>query len=159
MKLVLVKSNAIPTPLLCVALTAVLWLAMGESTLLRAAQGAPAITTAPASATKCPGQSVTFTVVATGNAPLGYQWRKDGIALAAATNTAYSITFVSAADAGSYTVVVSNSVGTVTSAAATLTVNTAVSASPLTNLVRSVGANAVFSTTASGTGPFSYAWD
>src|ERR1035441_1574116 len=153
MNLVPMNSNVIPNRLLCVVLTSALWLDIGEFTLLRAAQSAPAITTAPASATKCPGQSVTFTVVVTGNAPLSYQWRKNGIALAAATNTAYSITSVSAADAGSYTVVVSNSVGTATSAAATLTVNTAVSASPLTNLVRPVGANAVFSTTASGTGP------
>ncbi len=101
---------------------------------------------------------MTFSVVATGNAPLSYQWQKNGTALAGATNTAYNITAVSATDAGSYTVVVSNAVGTATSAAATLTVNTVVSISPLTNLVRSVGANAVFGTTASGTGPFSYAW-
>ncbi|NUQ56155.1 MAG: immunoglobulin domain-containing protein, partial [Dehalococcoidia bacterium] len=72
----------------------------------------------------------TFTVVATGTAPLTYQWRKDNVDLvdsaghiAGATTATLTITDALLTDAGSYTVVVTNQVTNVTSAAATLTVN------------------------------------
>ncbi|MGD0258717.1 MAG: VWA domain-containing protein, partial [Verrucomicrobiota bacterium] len=152
------SSRLIPKLQLRVTLTALVWLLIGPSAMWSASACAPVITNSPACATKCPGANVTFSVTA-GPVPLGYQWRKNGNPLAGATTSTYSITSVSSTDAGSYSVVVSNTAGTATSASATLTVNTATSASPLTNLVRSVGANALFSTSASGTGPFSYVWD
>ena len=92
--------------------------------------GAPTITTQPADQTVTAGQTATFTVAATGDEPLSYQWKKDGNDLSdggrisgAATAT-LTISNAQASDAGSYTVVVSNSTGSVTSNAATLTVNT-----------------------------------
>lgn len=84
----------------------------------------PSITTQPASATVNAGGSVSFSVVATGTAPLSYQWQLGGVAITGATTDTYAISNVSAAQAGTYTVVVSNAAGSVTSNNATLTVNT-----------------------------------
>jgi len=83
---------------------------------------APAITTQPASQTVTAGQSVTFTVVTTGNPAPTYQWRKDGAAITGATNASYIIASVALTDAATYDVVVTNSQGSVTSAGATLMV-------------------------------------
>jgi hypothetical protein len=71
------------------------------------------------------GGSASFTVTATGSAPLSYQWSKDGSAINGATSATYTINGVASANAGSYSVLVSNSAGSVTSASATLTVTTA----------------------------------
>jgi hypothetical protein len=84
-----------------------------------------AITSPPASLTKAPGQSATFSVTATGPG-LRYQWRgKDGGNIPGATASSYTIPSVTANDAGSYYVVVYNGCGTVNSAAAMLTVSLA----------------------------------
>ena len=86
---------------------------------------APTITTQPLSQTVNVGQSASFTVTATG-IYLSYQWRKDGVDLAGATSATYSLGLAQTNQAGSYTVVVSNSLGSVTSAPpAVLTVNAA----------------------------------
>ncbi|HEY1109873.1 MAG TPA: immunoglobulin domain-containing protein [Opitutaceae bacterium] len=85
---------------------------------------APAITTQPASLAISAGASATFNVAASGTAPLSYQWRKNGVAISGATSASYSINAASAGDAATYTVVVSNSAGSVTSQDATLTVTT-----------------------------------
>lgn len=63
-------------------------------------------------------------MTAGGASPLYYQWRFNGAGLGGATNSAYSITNVQAGNAGNYAVVVTNSFGSVTSQAATLTVVT-----------------------------------
>ncbi|RXK56945.1 hypothetical protein ESB00_08215 [Oleiharenicola lentus] len=84
----------------------------------------PSITTQPASATVNTGATVSFSVVATGTAPLSYQWQLGGVAITGATSDTYSISSVTANQAGSYSVLVSNAAGSVTSNAATLTVNT-----------------------------------
>lgn len=83
----------------------------------------PSITTQPANATVTTGGSASFTVVASGTAPLTYQWNKNGTAISGATSAAYTIATAQASDAASYTVTVVNSAGSVTSSAATLTVN------------------------------------
>ncbi len=85
----------------------------------------PTITTQPVSLTVNAGQSASFTVVATGF-PLNYQWFKDGTNLNGVTSHGHGLDHASFNDAGSYTVVVTNSVGSVTSAPpAVLTVNAA----------------------------------
>lgn len=93
----------------------------------------PVITTHPVSQVVCPdtSQSVTFTVVATGSG-LSYQWQKDGVNIPGATGTSYTISNVTTADAGTYTVVVSNSSGSVTSSFAFLNALTVTSPSPVT---------------------------
>ncbi len=70
------------------------------------------------------GQTATFSVTATGTAPLSYQWQKNGTAISGATSSSYTTPAETTSDNGAlFTVVVTNSVGSVTSNAATLTVN------------------------------------
>jgi hypothetical protein len=90
----------------------------------------PVITSQPLSQTVCPGTNspVTFSVVAFGS-NLTYQWYKNTVAIAGATSSSYTITNVSAADAGTYEVQVSNASGTATSSIAYL--NTVIAAQPL----------------------------
>jgi hypothetical protein len=99
----------------------------------------PAITTQPASRTVTAGASVTLSVVASGTAPLSYQWAKGGANIAGATSATLSLSAVTSANAGSYTVTVSNSAGSVTSAAAVLTVNPATPPPPVTLAVSLTG--------------------
>ncbi|PJJ53073.1 PQQ-dependent sugar dehydrogenase [Hymenobacter chitinivorans] len=95
----------------------------------------PVITGQPANVSVPPGQPASFTVTATGTAPLSYQWQKNGVNITGATSATYTIASVAAADAGQYRAVVTNAVGSATSNAATLTVtapNTAPTAQILT---------------------------
>lgn len=82
------------------------------------------ITSQPANQTVTAGQTATFTVVATGAAPLTYQWQKNGTNIAGATAAAYTTPATTTADSGEkFMVLVLNPVGTTPSNAATLTVN------------------------------------
>src|SRR6266850_1373397 len=93
---------------------------------VNAAAVAPTITTAPVNQTVTAGQTASFAVVAAGTAPLSYQWQKNGASIAGATSASYTTPVTTTADSGStFAVAVSNTAGTVTSAAATLTVNAA----------------------------------
>ncbi len=85
--------------------------------------GSPAIDTSPASQAVAAGANVTFTVVASGNATLTYQWQKNGQPIGGATTASLSLTNVQAAAGASYTVTVANSLGNVTSSPATLAVS------------------------------------
>lgn len=85
---------------------------------------APVITTQPQSQSVNVGANVVFSVVATGTPNPTYQWNKNGSAISGATGTTLSITNAQTTDAGTYTVTVTNSLGSVTSEGATLTVNT-----------------------------------
>jgi uncharacterized protein (TIGR02145 family) len=85
---------------------------------------APSIITQPKSDTLAVGQNDTFSVVVTGTAPLVYQWYKNNAAILGATSSSYSIANVQAADAGTYTVTVSNgTLPNATSTGAILTLN------------------------------------
>ena len=123
---------------------------------------APSITTQPAGQTVSAGANVTLTVGATGTAPLSYQWQKNGTSISGATSATLALSSVTTASAGSYRVIVSNAAGSVTSAAATLTVNTVTAAptittQPVSQTVRA-GDNASFSVVATGTAPLTYQW-
>jgi hypothetical protein len=84
---------------------------------------APLIITQPANQTVAVGQTATFSVTATGSATLTYQWFKGGVAISGATSSTYTTPATVSGDSGSlFTVTVSNSLGTVTSNPATLTV-------------------------------------
>lgn len=84
---------------------------------------AVAITTQPASQSVPLDQTATFTVVARGTAPLAYQWSENGSIIAGATEASYTTPLVVPSDGGSkFAVTVSNSVNSVTSNTATLTV-------------------------------------
>ncbi|HPC16914.1 MAG TPA: leucine-rich repeat domain-containing protein [Candidatus Hydrogenedentes bacterium] len=119
----------------------------------------PAITTHPQSLTVATGESASFTVAATGTAPLSYQWAKGGVSVGGATAATLSIASVQPSDAGSYTCTVGNMAGSVESNTATLTVNalpviTQQPASATVNLGQPVS----FSVVAEGAGPLSYQW-
>lgn len=119
---------------------------------------APTIVTSPSSQTVATGTSVMFSVVATGN-PLNYQWHKDGVDLAGATASNLTLSGVSAADNGDYTVTVSNSLGSVASGTATLAVFVppAITAQPQAQNVEA-GASVTFEVSATGDAPLSYQW-
>ncbi|HON07546.1 MAG TPA: immunoglobulin domain-containing protein [Verrucomicrobiota bacterium] len=82
----------------------------------------PIIIQQPLSTSNYEGLSVNFSVEAVGATPLFYQWQKDGIDLSLQTNKTLILTNIQTTDAGSYTVIVSNSFGATTSEVATLTV-------------------------------------
>ena len=91
-----------------------------------AAPVAPAITTQPANRTVIAGQTAAFSVTAGGTAPLSYQWRKNGANISGATAASYTTPATTTADNGAqFSVVISNSLGTLASSNATLTVNAA----------------------------------
>jgi hypothetical protein len=124
---------------------------------------APSITTQPANQTVTAGQTATFTVLASGMAPLSYQWLKNGANVAGATSSSYTTLLTTTADNGStFDVVVSNTAGTATSNAATLTVNAAsvaptITKQPVSQAV-TAGQAATFNVAATGTAPLSYQW-
>lgn len=91
----------------------------------------PAITTQPASQSAAVGANVTFSVVATGAAPLSYQWRLNSTNICGATTSAYTRNNVQPNQSGTYSVVISNPGGSTTSVDAILTVSgNAVSPAP-----------------------------
>ena len=97
---------------------------MNAIEIVSAGVSAPAITTQPANRTVTEGQTATFTVVASGSAPMGYQWRKGGVNIAGATAASYTTAATVLGDNGTtFDVAVSNAGGGVTSNTATLTVN------------------------------------
>ncbi len=120
---------------------------------------APSITTNPSNMTVCSGGSVTFNVAATGTAPLSYQWRKNGTNISGATSTSLTFNPVVTGDAGSYDCVVTNSCGSATSSAATLTVNVAPSITTQpASLTRCVGTSATFTVAATGSPSPTFQW-
>jgi Cep192 domain 4/Immunoglobulin domain len=87
---------------------------------------APAIITQPLSRTLTVGQSVTFSVEASGTPALSYQWTKSGKVVSGASSASYTTRAATVSDNGAqFTVVVSNAKGTVTSNPALLTVSAA----------------------------------
>lgn len=98
----------------------------------------PSITTPPTNQSVVAGTDVAFTVVATGTAPLVYQWQLNGITISGATNATLSRTNVHVADAGTYSVVITNMAGT-NASAATLTVNTSPTLSPIADQIINEG--------------------
>ena len=83
---------------------------------------APLITAQPAGRSVVAGTNVTFSVTALGAVPLSYQWRKNGTNIVGATSASYSISSVQTSDVGTYSVMVSDVGGSVTSAGAFLSV-------------------------------------
>jgi len=130
-----------------------------------AAAVAPTIVTQPANQTVTAGQTATFSVAASGSAPLAYQWLKNGAAIAGATAASYTTPATTTADTGTvFAVTVSNAAGSVTSANATLTVNPSgtgmaptITTQPADRTV-SVGQTATFTVVAAGTAPLAYQW-
>ncbi len=123
------------------------------------ASDAPAIDTQPAAVGTGTGSTANFSVVAVGAPKLYYQWRKDGSDISNQTNSLLTITNLATGDSGDYTVVITNSFGSITSQVAQLTVvagapGIVTQPQPLT---LGVGDDANFSVTATNT-PLYYQW-
>ncbi len=120
---------------------------------------APSITSQPASKTVPLGTALSFTVSAAGTAPFSYQWMKNGVTIVGATAATFQIPDAQAGDAGSYSVQVSNSAGTVTSSAAQLTVllPPTITQQPVGQSVLS-GTRVDFTAQASGSAPLQFQW-
>jgi hypothetical protein len=124
---------------------------------------APTISNQPANQTVTAGQTAVFSVTAAGAAPLAYRWQKGATPINGATSASYTTPPTAASDGGStFSVVVSNSAGKITSNAATLTVSATPVAPSITqqpsNQTVTVGQMATFSVTAEGTTPLTYQW-
>ncbi len=83
---------------------------------------APTILAQPQSQTNYVGASANFTVTASGTAPLSYQWQFNGATISGATASNYALPNLQTSNAGTYSVVVTNTAGTATSSNAVLTV-------------------------------------
>ena len=122
----------------------------------------PLVVQDPASITVSSGSTATFTVTADGAPPIGYKWLRGGSPISGATSNPLSFVASYPADNGAtFSVVLSNSFGMVTSAVATLTVNGTLSIDhdPF-SITRLEGSNsmAAFRVAASGSIPISYQW-
>ena len=119
----------------------------------------PAIVTQPQSQAVAAGSNAALSVTATGTAPLAYQWYFDGAPLAGQTNAAWLLSAAAFTDAGSYTVMVTNLYGSVTSAPAVLNVGIppTITTQPVSQ-TNPVNGTASFLVGVSGTGPLTYQW-
>ncbi|MEP7165297.1 MAG: immunoglobulin domain-containing protein [Ferruginibacter sp.] len=117
---------------------------------------APVITVQPVSQIICPNvsNSVTLSVTATGPG-LTYQWRKNGADISGATSLTYIIANVISSSAGTYTVIVSNTAGSVSSNPAYLNISVAVQPSPAAQTI-ATGASDTLTISANNAG--SYQW-
>jgi hypothetical protein len=125
---------------------------------------APVITVQPTNQTAMAGDAVSFSVTATGDAPLSYRWFFAGSAISTATNASAAtatllLTNVATGQAGIYKVLVTNTLGAVFSSNVTLTLYAApkITTQPKSQNVNA-GTNVTFSVTASGTAPLAYQW-
>ena len=125
----------------------------------------PTITTQPASLNVVRGSEALFAVNASGTEALSYQWFKDGAPITSENAPQLKLGDVTQADAGAYTVQVSNAAGRVTSPAAQLSVSTAAPTAVAPAIVTQPAAVAVtegnvatFAVGVTGSGPLSFQW-
>lgn len=133
---------------------------VGLATALHAASSAPSISKQPISQTVVAGKAATFSVTAAGTAPLSYQWSKNSSPISGATSASYTTPATSASDSGSrFAVTITNALGSVTSAAATLTVNVppSIATQPASQTIVA-GQTATFTVVAVGTSLLTYQW-
>ncbi len=121
----------------------------------------PTIFVQPTNQTVVAGDTASFSITASGTSPLTYQWSFNGTNINGATNSILTFTNVQPADAGYYSVMVTNLLGSMTSSNAVLTVLAippAIVSQP-TNQTIYVGDTASFSVMANGALPLSYQWN
>ena len=126
---------------------------------------APQIVAQPASQNVVVGSTAVFVATVSGTPPFSYQWRRNGTNIAGANTPSLTLNSVTAANAGNYSLVVTNRAGTVTTEAATLvvTLGTPVDlppqiTAPPASLSVATGNAANFAVSVSGTGPYTYQW-
>ncbi|MBC7941913.1 MAG: hypothetical protein H7Z19_19505 [Chitinophagaceae bacterium] len=125
---------------------------------------APSIITQPVAVRVNAGNTATFAVGTGGSGPQAYQWRRDNVDIVGATSAFHSIAAASPGDAASYSVVVSNGAGSVTSASVALTVDASVQPTAPTitaqpgAVVVAPGMSATLGVGVQGSGPMSFEW-
>ena len=123
---------------------------------------APEIVSQPTNLTVIEGSTATFSVAATGTAPLSYRWLFNGLELAGATEAVLTLRAVELRQAGLYSVRISNAADSITSEAARLVVRPNTNPPAITrqpaNLTVQPGGTATFSVLATGAPPLSYQW-
>lgn len=125
----------------------------------RSAALPPSILTPPVSTNAYAGHTAYFHVIADGTQPLAYQWYQGNTLINGATANVLAFTCAPTDDGKTYTVVITNSVNSVTSSPVTLTVSTDLQiVAPLTSITRNVGSAAVFEIVAQGALPITYQW-
>jgi uncharacterized protein YpmS len=118
----------------------------------------PAITVQPVGGSELVGSTFTFNVAATGTA-LTYQWKQNDTAILSADTPSLTLNNLGLTNAGDYTVVISNTVGSVTSSVATLYVGYApVIVQQPGSLTNAFGSTASFSSVATGPLPMNFQW-
>lgn len=134
--------------------------ATSQAAVLTVRAVAPALGSQPQAVTVFEGQPASFSVTATGTAPLTYQWKKDGTAVPGATSATLAFTSAATTDAGTYTVTVTNTAGSVTSQGAALTVNASAPSFTTMPADQQVVAGGSVTLTAAATGslPITYQW-
>lgn len=123
---------------------------------------APTLASSPASRSVSVGSATNFVVAADGQAPFTYRWYFNGNPISGAVSATLALSNVQMANAGSYTVMVSNRYGSVTSAPAALTVTSVpgmpvISQQPASQAVAANGV-AIFTVVATGTPAPAYQW-
>jgi len=125
----------------------------------------PSVVTHPADQTLQVGQPLKLLVTAMGSTPLTYQWLRNGNVLTGATNSNYAVANATATDAGTYTVLVQNTVGSIYSNRAAVTVGNptptvvapAITTQPQGRTV-DAGMAVTLTVAATGTEPLTYLW-
>ena len=119
----------------------------------------PFITAEPLSQILPPGTNVTLSLVFEGSGPLAFQWRRNGVVLPGATEPTLTLTNLSAAQAGAYSVTISNVFASVISGTALITVGIppVINTQPL-GQAAPIGTNILLSVGATGVAPLTYQW-
>ena len=120
----------------------------------------PVILTAPSSQAVAVGDTVVLTISSAGSLPLGYQWLFNASPIPGAGNTSLELSNVQISQSGSYTVIITNAFGSVTSPPAVLTVigSPPVVLTPPSSQEASLGQTVTFTASATGSPPLTYQW-
>jgi hypothetical protein len=121
----------------------------------------PVSASGPQNQLVCPGSPATFSVTATGTRPFSYQWRANGVVIADATDSSYTLTNPGPGDTFTgFDAIVTNAYGSVTSRVATLSFRTpaGITTPPVSPAVQPGVSNVTFRVVASGTTPLTYQW-
>jgi uncharacterized delta-60 repeat protein len=138
--------------------------AVGGNWFVETTVGLPVLTSQPVSLTNNATTTATFSIAGYGGSPLSYQWLKtgaplsDGGKISGAQSPNLTLTNVLGADAGSYSIILSNSSGSITSSVANLTVLDPVFTTQPVSYSTVAGQNALFTVSALGTSPLQFQW-
>jgi hypothetical protein len=116
---------------------------------------APVINTQPVAQHDCSGGALTLSVAA--NYAASYQWNLNSAPISGATSATYVVANATSANAGNYTVTVTNGAGSVTSSIAAVEVGSTITGNPA-SLALHPTQTATFSVVAQGLSPFTYQW-